>query len=323
MGRAKGNKTGTTDVSAVKSKRSRKPTEQGKVPKAKATTTRKSSRKTTKTTEEAKKKVETFWTTDLTWKLYTAIIENEDIKRGLFPPPGSNASTKDGGGKAKIEFQAMLAGEVFGGENCEHKAAFEAAKTKAEKEAWVTKIKNKLASMAKATRKHCTALGQTGAGIRSADEVDRSQKNEFVNKFESILNEFPLFFEWRDLIGERPNVNPVGVGNMDSELDLAVLGDTDGASSAEEDDEDVDGDDGGNGIGEGEEDVDELDASDDGAVMNSDDEMAPARTGSEDQLDEPSKSMGTLSITVTNGRGRNGKSTLVTVTSGSAEPKIA
>lgn len=80
----------------------------------------------------------------MTGKLYTSIVENAEIKRGLFPPPGSNTLTKDGGGKAKAYFHAMLAREVFGGEGCEYKKAFDAAKTKAEKDGWATKIKNKL-----------------------------------------------------------------------------------------------------------------------------------------------------------------------------------
>lgn len=145
------------------------------------------------------------WTDALTGKLYAAIIENEDIKRGLFPPPGSNASTKDGGGKAKTDFHAMLAQEVFGEEGCEHKNAFEAARTPKEKEVWISKIKNKLAKsvyhqlsdtltlfcslrMAKTTRKYVTALGKTGAGIRSIADVNSTQKNEFVNKFGVLTN---------------------------------------------------------------------------------------------------------------------------------------
>ena len=80
----------------------------------------------------------------LTWKLYTTIIENADLKKGLFPSPGGNASTKDGGGKSKAEFHAMLAAEVFGAEDSPFKAQFYRAKTKAEKEVWTRRIKNRL-----------------------------------------------------------------------------------------------------------------------------------------------------------------------------------
>lgn len=83
----------------------------------------------------------------MTWKLHTAITDNESIKRGLFPPPGANASTKDGGGKNKGDHYMAIAKELFGQKESPYKAAFDvamASSLKAEKEVWSTKVKNKI-----------------------------------------------------------------------------------------------------------------------------------------------------------------------------------
>ena len=81
---------------------------------------------------------------ELSWKLVTAITDNTDIKNGLFPRPGANASTANGGGKRKTDHLYEVACEVFA-DHPTHSEAFAATITPAQKCVWTTKTKNKLA----------------------------------------------------------------------------------------------------------------------------------------------------------------------------------
>ena len=80
----------------------------------------------------------------LTWSLIAAIEENITIKRGLYPPPGGNPSTANGGGKAKTDHYAELAKLLF----THHEksgAAFAPALADVKLMAqWGTKIKNRV-----------------------------------------------------------------------------------------------------------------------------------------------------------------------------------
>ena len=49
----------------------------------------------------------------LSQSLITAITDDPDIKQGLFPPPGPNASSAKGGGKKKILWQWKIAVAIF------------------------------------------------------------------------------------------------------------------------------------------------------------------------------------------------------------------
>ncbi|EIN04728.1 hypothetical protein PUNSTDRAFT_138373 [Punctularia strigosozonata HHB-11173 SS5] len=163
---------------------------------------------------------------DLTWSLISAVEDNEDIKQALFPGVGANVSTGRGGGKPKTEFQYMVAAEVFG-KHDSFKDEFHAAKTSKEKKLWSDKIKNRIDKLIKATKQYKEELGSTGEGIQHSSDIDEDAKNEFVNKWLAIKSKFPWFFEIRNLIAERPNVTPVGIGNSSSEFDLSVLGQSD------------------------------------------------------------------------------------------------
>ena len=81
-------------------------------------------------------------------------------------------------------------------------------------------------------------MGETGAGITSADQIDMSKSNAFTNKWSmhsiyirypfethafmivAISATFPWLFEMKDLIAERPNLVPVGIGNNTSSIDI-------------------------------------------------------------------------------------------------------
>ncbi|KAF8233281.1 hypothetical protein L208DRAFT_1061091, partial [Tricholoma matsutake] len=50
---------------------------------------------------------------DLNFLLIAAIEEDDEIKQGLFPPPGANKSLAKGGSKPKTKYQWELARKVF------------------------------------------------------------------------------------------------------------------------------------------------------------------------------------------------------------------
>ncbi|KAE9384312.1 hypothetical protein BT96DRAFT_1008206 [Gymnopus androsaceus JB14] len=73
------------------------------------------------------------------------------------------------------------------------------------------------------TREITNKLGQTGAGIENAVEIDMSKGNAFTNLWAKEREKCPWYFEMRNLIGDRPNAKPVGIGNSQSAIDLTVL----------------------------------------------------------------------------------------------------
>ncbi|KAJ7451322.1 hypothetical protein FB451DRAFT_1409829 [Mycena latifolia] len=113
------------------------------------------------------------------------ITEDKVIKRSLFPPCGPNASTTQGGGKPKINAQWDL--------------------------------------MAKITRAFDNEMGETGAGIKNASEIDMSVENSFTTKWAEILDSCPWYFDMRGLIAQRPNLVPTGVGHSSTGFKADVI----------------------------------------------------------------------------------------------------
>ncbi|KAJ7831805.1 hypothetical protein B0H13DRAFT_1482966, partial [Mycena leptocephala] len=116
---------------------------------------------------------------DLSVRLIAHITEDKTIKQSLYPPCGPNASTKKGGGKPKADAQWKLAVLLLG-EMPEFKDDIEACKTAKQKSVYVNKIKNRLTVMAKTTRDYNKEMGETGAGIQKAAEIDMNVKNVFT-----------------------------------------------------------------------------------------------------------------------------------------------
>jgi hypothetical protein len=79
----------------------------------------------------------------LNWALISAITDDAEIKQGLFPPPGANVSTKNGGGKPKTEHQWALCVALFT-EHPVYSPSFALVESAKDKERWVNKIKNRL-----------------------------------------------------------------------------------------------------------------------------------------------------------------------------------
>lgn len=79
----------------------------------------------------------------MNWALISAITDDAEIKQGLFPPPGANVSTKNGGGKPKTEHQWALCVALFT-EHPIYGPSFALVESAKDKERWVNKIKNRL-----------------------------------------------------------------------------------------------------------------------------------------------------------------------------------
>ncbi|KAF7333257.1 hypothetical protein MSAN_02427800 [Mycena sanguinolenta] len=86
--------------------------------------------------------------------------------------------------------------------------------------------------MTKTTRKYITEMGETGAGIQSASEIDTSVSNAFTNKWAEISQDCPWFFDMRNLIAQRPNLVPTGVGHGGTAVDLDIIIPTPATTSA-------------------------------------------------------------------------------------------
>jgi hypothetical protein len=83
------------------------------------------------------------WTEELTFQMLTEITEDEDIKQGLFPAPGSNPRNQ---GVPKTHWHWIVCEKLFS-EHEGYKTRFQVLQDKGtpkQKEVWHTKIKNKL-----------------------------------------------------------------------------------------------------------------------------------------------------------------------------------
>ncbi|KIK79247.1 hypothetical protein PAXRUDRAFT_16431 [Paxillus rubicundulus Ve08.2h10] len=149
--------------------------------------------------------------------MLTKIMEDEDIKQGLFPVPGSNPRNQ---GLPKTHWHWVLCKKLFL-QHEDHEAMFlllQKTGTAKQKEAWQTKIKNRLKRMTDNTLKHIEVMGQMGAGIKTRSETDTNQQNVFVTKWREIEGVCPYFFEMRKLIGQQPNNLPVGIDSGEGDI---------------------------------------------------------------------------------------------------------
>ncbi|KAJ3552890.1 hypothetical protein NP233_g12772 [Leucocoprinus birnbaumii] len=194
------------------------------------------------------------WTDDdhkYSWKLLTAIESDSGIKNGLYPPPGSNSSTQNGGGKTKIEWLWQVAIAVFRNDT-EHGEQFETAyqanlpKNKTSRDAkkkattlhqkWTDKIKSRLRIMKEKVQEHMGEMGETGAGLVAEEEI--MEGTPLHNKWLAIKATDPWCFDMKCLIAERPNSKPIGIGHSGTSINLGVLsaaGSNDAQAALEQD----------------------------------------------------------------------------------------
>ncbi|OJA12556.1 hypothetical protein AZE42_12933 [Rhizopogon vesiculosus] len=150
-----------------------------------------------------------------------AITDDAKIKQGLFPPPGANVSIKNGGGKPKTEHQWALFTE-----HPVYSSSSVLVKTAKDKERWVNKIKNRLkkySCMITKTHEYMEEMGQIGTGIKREADINMDTPNAFATKWAQIKSVWPWFFEMRELIGQRPNVIPAGLGNSETGFASSVM----------------------------------------------------------------------------------------------------
>ncbi|KAJ7041443.1 hypothetical protein C8F04DRAFT_1253135 [Mycena alexandri] len=146
------------------------------------------------------------WTAELTWTLVTGIQDGDDIREGLFPGVGVKSS-KLLKTKPKTHWQYELAKTCFE-DHPQYKDAFAAATTTAQKGLWTTKIKNRIAVLVTRAKANITAMGETGAGVGSADEIYSG--TALANKWDEIQAESPWFFH-------------LGLGNNDTDVETSIL----------------------------------------------------------------------------------------------------
>ncbi|KAJ7125828.1 hypothetical protein C8R43DRAFT_1135145 [Mycena crocata] len=156
------------------------------------------------------------WTHTLTWTLITGMEENEAIRTGLFRSPGS---VQRSGALPKKHFLA----QICFANNPLYAEAFAKAVTGKPKDQkfWWTKIKNRIKVLTEKARPSIAEMGETGAGLESTDEIIAGTPLHM--KWDEILQDKPWFWHMRSLIGECPNLRPVGIGNNSDEMDTSLL----------------------------------------------------------------------------------------------------
>ena len=84
------------------------------------------------------------WDEKTTWDLINNIMDDDNIRQGLFPDVGGNVSTGKGGGKTKAEWHEILAKRVFS-EHTQYGTLFaRTANTTSGLKVWTLKIKNRI-----------------------------------------------------------------------------------------------------------------------------------------------------------------------------------
>ncbi|PPR03352.1 hypothetical protein CVT24_012570 [Panaeolus cyanescens] len=165
----------------------------------------------------------------LTRALIAAILANSDIRKGLFLPPGSNQSTQRGGGKKKSHWLFLVATEIFSTHK-QHSKAFKYAMETGSKE----RAKARESCMTEIVKAHSETMGKTGEGVLAEEDIDMSVSNALTNAWSAVKKDCPWYFDMRDLIAERPNAKPTGIGNSQigkctgwanpqTDVDLSIL----------------------------------------------------------------------------------------------------
>ncbi|KAI0739816.1 hypothetical protein C8Q80DRAFT_1274843 [Daedaleopsis nitida] len=144
----------------------------------------------------------------LSWSLLSAITDDLTIQNALFPPPGASQSTRNGGGKPKMDYYWKLYNVLFS-MHLEYNQ---------EPSRKTVKLVNKAR----------TTLGKTGEGLDRASNITNTLPEHWRNKWDEIQSSCPYFFELRDLIAQRPNDCLAGVGHAGTQIDTsAVLSEND------------------------------------------------------------------------------------------------
>ncbi|KAJ6583200.1 hypothetical protein B0H10DRAFT_1962287 [Mycena sp. CBHHK59/15] len=167
---------------------------------------------------------------------------NRGIKQSLYPPCGPNVSTTNGSGKPKVNTQWKLAVLLLGDLD-KYRDVLATCVKPNQKLVLANKMKNRLRAyvgltlMANITQDYDTEMGQMGAGIQNASEIDMSIENPFTTKWAEISAACPWYFDMRNLIAQCPNLVPTGVGHSSTGIaaDIIILGSTTPGDKEEQD----------------------------------------------------------------------------------------
>ncbi|KZT21628.1 hypothetical protein NEOLEDRAFT_1073284, partial [Neolentinus lepideus HHB14362 ss-1] len=136
--------------------------------------------------------------------LITAITDDSEIKQGLFPAPGANVSTSQGGGKPKADHYWALCIALFSEHEDyrDHFARVNRGSTTSTKDRtlWGDKIKNRLRKMATQVREIRDQMGETGEGIQHKEDL--WEGSELCNKWQLHESECPWYWDMKALIGQ-------------------------------------------------------------------------------------------------------------------------
>ncbi|KAJ6629708.1 hypothetical protein B0H10DRAFT_2184289 [Mycena sp. CBHHK59/15] len=144
-------------------------------------------------------------------------IQTRRRKEAFSHPPGS---VKRSDGKPKSDYQYLLAVKCFA-THPKYMEAFSKAILPKDKAKWTNKIKNRLKVLTDKTRIHIKEMGQTGAGIVNEEGI--LPGTVLTTRWDEIKAKYPWFFHMRALIGARPSLQPVGLGNNNSVIDMSLL----------------------------------------------------------------------------------------------------
>ncbi|TFY76755.1 hypothetical protein EWM64_g7256 [Hericium alpestre] len=175
-------------------------------------------------------RVHVEWDDDFSKTLLAAITDNPAIKQGLFPSPGANVSTTNGGDKGKAEFHCQLASMMFS-THPKFADKFALANTPKLKTVWANKIKNRLRNMVDTTTAYMAELGETGSGLSKEDLI---QDPDIANRRAAINEECPWYEDMHALIAEHPNRVPIGLGNSTTAVDESVMAEDNDLSTHDE-----------------------------------------------------------------------------------------
>ncbi|KAJ3912411.1 hypothetical protein F5877DRAFT_84838 [Lentinula edodes] len=164
------------------------------------------------------KQIRVRWTEDMTDTLLTELTDNPQIKQGLFPGPGTVGLDEDGhivtksNTLMKVDYQFMLAEAVFSRENFGFSERFKSdKKTSKGRSWWAGKIKSKLEDLVDKWKQCKKMMGETGAGLTSEEQIDLTK--EKFSDHSMVKRMLPQYFTLVQIIGQRPNIEPIGLGN--------------------------------------------------------------------------------------------------------------
>ncbi|KAJ7056490.1 hypothetical protein C8F01DRAFT_1257754 [Mycena amicta] len=151
------------------------------------------------------------------------IVDDEGYRNKLYPGSGQNAPTAAGGGLSKANIYWEIAKLLWGSDHAEFIAWLGKSKAK-EREVLTDKVKYRLSILEKTTRKIHREMHQTGAGndMTQAELDALPEDDERRSAWGSKLVDFPWYFDIDMLLGKRPNVQPVAIGNTASDDILNV-----------------------------------------------------------------------------------------------------